>query len=187
MAFVPPVVTNGNAQQALDMAADAPAGPANVRVTRSVLRRKIAENLLATGSITEAEYGDHEGFQARCTAAATGVVAGGGEPHWFGPALAAGLAAGLAPVNARLTAIEANLVNINARQNNAVAVHENDTLTPLNNGAGNPDPNFPATLQALNNMNGAALAASLGFYGRAAGGAVEARRDRFKKFIGIRL
>ena len=36
-------------------------------------------------------------------------------------------------------------------------------------------------------MNGPALADALGFYGQAAGGTVETRRDCFKKFIGIRL
>ena len=194
MAFVPPAVASANAQQSLDTAIDAPAGPANVRVTRSVKRRKIAEVLLATGEITEAEYGDHEEFQARCTAAATGVVAGGGAPAWFGPALAAGLAAGLAPIHARLNTIEGRLnaidrqlVNNNARQTNSVAVHQNDVLAPLNNAAHVPYPNFPATLQALNNMNGPALSACLGFYGMAGGGNVEVRRDRLKKFIGIRL
>ena len=184
MAFNPPAVANASAQAALDLVVDVgAAGPANVRVTRSAKRKKIAEGLFQNGSITEAEYGDHEAFQARCTAAATGVVAGGGAPAWFGPALAAGLA----PINAQLVNINAQLVNINARQSNAVAVHQNDILTPLNNGTGNPFPQFPATLQALNTMNGPALNAALGFYGLAAGGTVETRRDRFKKFIGIRL
>ena len=124
MPFVPPTVANANAQQALNLATDVPQGPGNVRVARSVQRKQIAASLLQAGYITEAEYGDHEGFQARCTAAVTGVAAGGGAPDWFGPALAAGLA----PINARLTAIEANLVNLNARQINTVAVHQNDSL-----------------------------------------------------------
>lgn len=183
MAFQPPVVANANAQQSVDAAADTPFGPADVRLTRSAKRMEIAKGLLGTDSITEAEYRDHNGSHARCTAAATGVVAGGEAPVWFGPALAAGLA----PINAHLANINANLVNINARQSNAVAVHQNDILIPLNNGVGNPDPNFPGTLQGLNNMNGPALTASLGFYGLAAGGTVEARRDRFMEFIGIRL
>ena len=70
MAFNPPVVANPNAQAALDLIVDVGAArPANVRITRSAKRKKIAEGLFQNGSITEAEYGDHEAFQARCTAA----------------------------------------------------------------------------------------------------------------------
>lgn len=197
MALVPPTVADANAQAALDAAVDLPGGPANVRVTRSAKRLKFAEGFLATGAITEAEYGNHEGFHSRCVAAAT--AGGGGAPAWFAPALAAGLAAGLAPINARLDTIDArldtidarlhtidaNLMHFAARQQNAVAVHQNDLLAPLNDAAGNPGPNFPATLQALNNMNGTSLTAILNHYNLAVGGTVEIKRDRFKKFIGI--
>mmetsp|Transcript_37973 Transcript_37973/g.78898 ORF Transcript_37973/g.78898 Transcript_37973/m.78898 type:complete len:133 (-) Transcript_37973:243-641(-) len=131
-----------------------------------------------------------KGFQARCTAADTGVVAGGGAPAWFGPALAAGLAgirADIADIRGDIAEIRGDIANLTARQRNAVAVHQTDQLIPLNNGAGNSDPNFPPTIYALNSMNGPRLTTSLTFYGQPAGGAVEARRDRFKKFVGIRL
>uniref|UniRef100_A0A7S2YR45 Uncharacterized protein n=1 Tax=Entomoneis paludosa TaxID=265537 RepID=A0A7S2YR45_9STRA len=195
MAFHPPAVADAKAQKALDAAVDVPAGPANVRVTRSVKRRKIAEGLLGAEVITEAEYGNHETFQARCTADATGGVAGEEEPAWFAPALAAaldaniaGIKADIAGIKSNIEGIKANLVNINARQSNMVAIGQSDPLAPLIDGAGNVDPNFPATLGALNTiMTGPALTASLTFYGQEAEGSDEDRRTQFKKFIGIRL
>ena len=182
----PPNVAIAAAQAVLDLTNDNPGLPQNVRAARSSKRLKIAHGLHETGIVTEAEVGDHEVFHVQCATTAAGVggggvggggVGGGGAPPgWFGPALAAGLAN-----------INATLANINARQMNSVASDSTDPLIPLTNAAGVPAANFPATLRALITMNGAAMTALLGHYGLPVGGSNDAKRQRIKKFIGMRI
>ena len=172
----PPNVAIAAAQAVLDLTNDNPGLPQNVRAARSSKRLKIAHGLHETGIVTEAEVGDHEVFHVQCATTAAGVGGGGAPPGWFGPALAAGLAN-----------INATLANINARQMNSVASDSTDPLIPLTNAAGVPAANFPATLRALITMNGAAMTALLGHYGLPVGGSNDAKRQRIKKFIGMRI
>ena len=188
MAHVPPKVANAQAQATLDLVADTTNDPM-VRVTRASKRCKTAESLLAVGSISETEYAQHETFQAHCIATATGGAAGVGAPAWFGPAVAAALAAALAPVNARLTSIEGRMTNIEARQANVVASDSEDLLQPLINAAGVPFPNFPGTYGDLLNMNDNEMSAFLAHYGLVPVDDDDKtlKRHQIKKFIGMRI
>jgi hypothetical protein len=182
MAAVPPIVASASAQVALNEATDVVAPPM-VRVCRSAKRLKVSETMHAAGAITEAEHGEHEAFHARCTAAAAGVVAGGGAPHWF----AGALAAGLAPITFRLGNIEARLVNIEARLVNSVASDNTDPLQGLSNATGAVYGKFPANILAVANMGGAAMDLMLAHYGLGVAGTNNAKRQRLKKFIGMKI
>jgi hypothetical protein len=187
-----PIVANAAAQLSLNEYEDV-GGPFG-RVARAAKRCELAMSLHNAGVVTEDEYGAHEGFLARLTAAATGVVAGGGAPDWFGPAHAAGLVVALAPViqrldnvDQRLDNLERSQANLEARQNNAVASDTTDPLLPILDAAGNAAPNFPRNLITLMNMNGGKMDIFLKHYAQPVAGTNDEKRQRIKKFIGIRV
>jgi hypothetical protein len=97
------------------------------------------------------------------------------------------LATGLAPITFRLDNIEARLVNIEARLVNSVASAITDPLQGLSNAAGAGYGNFPANFLAVANMGGAAMNLMLAHYGLAVAGTNDAKRQRLKKFIGMKI
>ena len=92
-----PIVTNADAQAALNAVAQVPEGQPLVRVVRAWKLLQVAGNLFEEGTITEAEYGKFHAFYFRCTAVAAGLPtaapgslaasASGGPPGWFRPAM----------------------------------------------------------------------------------------------------
>ena len=174
MATAPARVANAIAQRTLDLVVDIPTAP-DERLEQATKRRKVARRLRDVGMITPAEYREHEVFHARCIAAAAGVVADDGAPAWFGPALAAGLA----PVLARLDTIE-------ARQCNSVAMDIDDPLQAIMNAEGIAAPNFPGTLGVLIEMSEDQMNSFLTHYGQPVNEDERLKRQRMRKFIGMR-
>lgn len=103
-----------------------------------------------------------------------------GPPAWFN----AGIAAALAPINARIDGLRVDIM----KSMNRSAVQPQDELVPVVNAAGNAPParNFPATLQHLVNLSAANSNALIAHYGLPGGGNVAARRRRIAAHIGIR-
>jgi len=102
-----------------------------------------------------------------------------GDPAWFGPAMAAALAA----INAQLTNITAQMANINT-QANIKAQTQADGLQPIQNAAGNVAPSFSVTLGDLNGLTNVQQRALLQFYGQNAA-PVASRENRLRQFLGI--
>jgi hypothetical protein len=209
-AVVVPNVANADAQRKLNTAGDV--DEPFERITRAAKRRKIAESLLATGTITDHEYGQHEAFVTKCTnvangdmvAANAGVPANDGVPPWFGPALAAALAPVLARldgiegrldgiegrldgIEGRLDGIDARQHNMEARQINSVASDLSDQLQGIRNAEGNVADDFPHDYRALSLMTPRAMTAFLLHYDLDQAGDINIKFQRIKKFIGLRI
>jgi chromosome segregation ATPase len=110
----------------------------------------------------------------------------------------ANLAQAIAPINAQLNALvaqvntlptHANLAqaihNLNARQINSTLVRGVEQLEEIQDAAGAVAPNYPATLQALNNLTDPQRQQLLQFYGRPANPIIT-REQRLKQLFGIR-
>jgi hypothetical protein len=192
-AIPPPAVADPHANASLDDAYQGGHVNAETRAARASKRRKTAETLHNNNSMTEQELGQQEVFhQQQVTSALPAGAAIPGAPAWFGPAMAAAMAAALAPINARLDNVVAgqeNIIarqeNIIARQENATVFHETDALQPIRDAAGNIAPNFPATYGALYALTPAERSQLLVFYGRPAN-PVSSREPRLKQLLGIR-
>jgi hypothetical protein len=90
-------------------------------------------------------------------------------------------------IQARVINIEARLDNNEARIINSVASDSSDPLVALRNQAGVAFADFPVNLSSLVVLNGVQMTAILNHYGLPVGGNNEAKRQRIKKFIGMRI
>ena len=114
------------------------------------------------------------------------VPVGAVAPAWFGPAFGVHLAAGLVPLTAQVADLNAQMVVMSARLQNAHANRNDDPLLALPNNAGVPPPPFfPATRGALGSMTVANLDNLLNFYGLAPGGSAAAKKNRLRVHLNV--
>ena len=199
MAAVPPAVANAHADALLDDVYQG--GHANLatQAGRASKRRKYAEELSAVGAVTDGELGEQQAFaQQQVTAALPPGAPIAGVPAWFGPALAAGMAPLLNQMQQmqnqmqqmqnqmqnQMQQVQLTLNNVQARQRNSQAMHAADPIHPIGNAAGNPPPNFPADVQALNNLNQGQRGNLLQFYGLPVN-PVATRESRLRHYLGL--
>jgi hypothetical protein len=152
----------------------------------------VANDLHQINAVTETQLGEHEGLHDSCAFTAGGGPGAdeAGVPPWFGPALAAALAAALQPIQDQLNNFENNfgarMDNIEARQFNSMARDPMDPLRVLTNKAGVAFADFPPTFMALMNLTGDQLNALLNHYGLDAEESDSIKFHSFKMFIGMR-
>jgi hypothetical protein len=90
-------------------------------------------------------------------------------------------------IEGRLDNIEARMDNSEARLINSTASEPEDPLVALTNEAGVTFVGFPNTLFQLMTLNVDEMTAILKHYGLAVGGCNEMKRNRIKRFIGMRI
>jgi hypothetical protein len=90
-------------------------------------------------------------------------------------------------IGAQVNTIEAQVTNNEARIINSVASYSLDPLVALINQAGVAFADFPANFSSLVSLNGVQMTAILNHYGLPAWGNNQAKLQRIKKFIGMRI
>jgi hypothetical protein len=181
----PPVADASAANAALTTAYVGPNPDAATYAGRAAKRAKTSMELHQCDGnlVTIQEVGAQTIFATEAALAGVGGAAlPAGAPAWA-VAMNANMTAGFAAVNA-------NLANVNARQNNAVASEDGDPIHPVVNSAGNPPPGatFPNTfgaLLALPNANLGAADTLLQFYGLPRNPRAT-RNLRLRKFLGVK-
>jgi hypothetical protein len=196
----PPAVADNGANILLN---DTYGGVGNVtppiRVAQASHRKRAAEELyLTTNGDTQEEFGQQKIFLLEQQANTTNNVLPGmaqalAQQHiLYTQALAqlqTNLTLALTQLQNNLTQalapINTQLHNMNARHFNSMVVGQNDALAPIHDNAGNPAPNFPATLNDLHNLTVQQQRQLLVFYGLPAD-ATMIRPTRIQKLLGIR-
>ena len=113
-------------------------------------------------------------------------------PPWFAPAMAAALAAALAPLEARGIQTEARAILAEARVFNALATREEDTIiAPIIPPAVAAPPGFPNTVLALRSLADNNCLACMDAYNLVLAVGVQntvvEKRRLLARFLGLRL
>ena len=99
----------------------------------------------------------------------------------------ANLAQAIAPIHAQLNTLAQAMHNLNARQMNSTLVGGGEEpLEQIQNAAGAVAPNYPDTLQAFNTLDNAQRQQLLQFYGHPAN-PIHTCEQRLKRLFGIQL